>query len=73
MNINLIRIQHTKKIQRLKKRIFKRSSKLFEMVIESFVKGDLKNIEMYIDDKLIKNFKFVINERLQEEEVLKLA
>ena len=26
------------------------------MVIDCFVKGDLKNIEMYIDDKLIKNF-----------------
>ena len=44
----------------------------FEMVIDSFVKGDLKNIEMYIDDKLIKNFKLVIDERLQEEESLKI-
>ena len=44
----------------------------FEMVIDSFVKGDLKNIEMYIDDKLIKNFKLVIDERLKEEESLKI-
>ena len=42
------------------------------MVIDSFVKGDLKNIEMYIDDKLIKNFQLVIDERLQEEETLKI-
>ena len=44
----------------------------FEMVIDSFVKGDLKNIEKYIDDKLIKNFKMVIDERLQEEESLNI-
>ena len=43
------------------------------MVIDSFVKGDLKNIEMYIDDKLIKNFKLVIDERLREEETLKIS
>ena len=45
----------------------------FEMVIDSFVKGDLKNIEMYIDDKVIKNFNLVIKERLQEEETLKIS
>ena len=44
----------------------------FEMVIDSFVKGDLKNIEKYIDNKLIKNFKMVIDERLQEEESLNI-
>ena len=33
-------------------------------------KGKLKNIEMYIDNKLIKNFQLVIDERLQEEETL---
>ena len=44
----------------------------FEIVIDCFVKGDLKNIEMYIDDKLIKNFQLVIDERLQEEESLKI-
>ena len=50
----------------------KGAQNFFEMVIDSFVKGDLKNIETYIDDKLIKNFKLVIDERLQEEESLKI-
>ena len=44
----------------------------FEMVIESFVKGNLNDIVNYIDDKLIKNFQTVIDERLQEEETLKI-
>ena len=51
----------------------KGAQNFFEMVIDSFVKGDLKNIEMYIDDKLIKNFKLVIDERLKEEETLKIS
>ncbi len=54
------------------KDFLKGAQNFFEMVIDSFVKGDLKNIEMYIDDKLIKNFKLVIDERLQEEETLKI-
>ena len=54
------------------KDFLKGAQNFFEMVIDSFVKGDLKNIEMYIDDKLIKNFKLVIDERLQEEESLKI-
>ena len=54
------------------KDFLKGAQNFFEMVIDSFVKGDLKNIEMYIDDKLIKNFKVVIDERLQEEESLKI-
>ena len=37
------------------------------MVIDSFVKGELKNIEMYIDNKPIKNFQLVIDERLRKE------
>ena len=44
----------------------------FEMVIDSFVKGELKNIANYIDDKLIKSFQLVIDERLQEGESLKI-
>ena len=52
------------------KDFLKGAQNFFEMVIDSFVKGDLKNIEMYIDDKLIKNFKLVIDDRLQEEESL---
>ena len=54
------------------KEFLKGAQNFFEMVIDSFVKGDLKNIEMYIDDKLIKNFKLVIDERLQDEESLKI-
>ena len=54
------------------KEFLKGAQNFFEMVIDSFVKGDLKNIEMYIDDKLIKNFQLVIDERLQEEESLKI-
>ena len=54
------------------KEFLKGAQNFFEMVIECFVKGDLKNIEMYIDDKLIKNFQLVIDERLQEQEALKI-
>ena len=46
--------------------------KFFEMVIDCFVKGDLKEITNYIDNKLSKNFKSVIDERLQEDETLKI-
>ena len=52
------------------KEFLKGAQKFFEMVIDSFVKGDLKNIEMYIDSKLNKNFQLVIDERLKEEETL---
>jgi len=48
------------------------AQKFFEIVIDCFVKGDLKNIEMYIDDKLIKNFQLVIDDRLKEEESLQI-
>lgn len=52
------------------KEFLKGAQNFFEMVIDCFVKGKLKNIEMYIDNKLIKNFQLVIDERLQEEETL---
>ena len=52
------------------KEFLKGAQNFFEMVIDSFVKGDLKNVEMYIDNKLNKNFQLVIDERLQEEETL---
>ena len=52
------------------KEFLKGAQNFFEMVIDSFVKGELKNIEMYIDNKLIKNFQLVIDERLQEKETL---
>ena len=54
------------------KNFLKGAQNFFEMVIDSFVKGDLKDIERYIDNKLIKNFKLVIDERLQEQESLKI-
>ena len=52
------------------KEFLKGAQNFFEMVIDSFVKGDLKNVEMYIDNKLNKNFQLVIDERLQEKEIL---
>lgn len=54
------------------KEFLKGAQNFFEIVIDCFVKGDLKNIKMYIDDKLIKNFQLVIDERLQEEESLRI-
>ena len=54
------------------KEFLKGAHNFFEMVINSFLKGDLRGIAQYIDDKLIKNFQSVINERLQEEETLKI-
>ena len=52
------------------KEFLKGAQNFFEMVIDSFVKGELKSIEMYIDNKLVKNFQLVIDERLQEKETL---
>ena len=54
------------------KEFLKGAQNFFSMVIDCFVKGDLKNIEMYIDNRLIKNFQSVIDERHQEEETLKI-
>ena len=34
------------------------------MVIDSFVKGNLNDVKNFIDDKLIKNFQSVIDERI---------
>ena len=50
----------------------KGAQNFFQMVINSFVKGNLKDIVNYIDDKLIKSFKLVIDERLEEGESLKI-
>ena len=55
-----------------KKEFLKGAQKFFEMVIDCFVKGDLKNIKMYIENNLIKNFQLAIDERLQEQETLKI-
>ena len=50
----------------------KGAQNFFEMVINCFVKGNLKEIVNYIDVKLIKNFQSVIDERLAENESLKI-
>ena len=54
------------------KEFLKGAQTFFKMVIDSFVKADLKNVLDYIDDKLVKNFQTVIDERLEEEESLKI-
>ena len=54
------------------KEFLKGAQNFFEIVIDCFVKGNLENIAKYIDKKLIKNFQLVIDERLQEEESLKI-
>ena len=54
------------------KEFLKGSQNFFQMVIDCFVKGDLKNIVNFIDDKLIKNFQAVIDDRLEDEETLQI-
>ena len=54
------------------KEFLKGAQNFFEMVIDCFVKGNLENIMNYIDVKLIKNFQAVIDERLAEQESLKI-
>ena len=54
------------------KEFLKGAQNFFEMVIDCFVKGNLENILNYIDSKLIKNFQSVIDERLAENETLKI-
>ena len=50
----------------------KGAQNFFEMVIDCFVKGDLKDLLNFIDSKLIKSFQSVIDERLEEQESLKI-
>ena len=50
----------------------KGAQNFFEMVIACFVKGDLKDLLNFIDGKLIKSFQSVIDERLEEQESLKI-
>ena len=54
------------------KEFLKGAQNFFEMVIASFVKGNLENILNYVDSKLIKNFQSVIDERREENETLKI-
>ena len=48
----------------------KGAQNFFEMVIDGFVKGNLKDIADYLDTKLLKSFQSVIDERLEENESL---
>ena len=48
----------------------KGAQNFFKMVINSFVKGNLKDVVNFIDEKLINNFQSVINERLEDKETL---
>ena len=54
------------------KEFLKGARKFFEMVIDCFVKGNLKDVANYIDHKLLNNFQSVIDERLEEKESLKI-
>ena len=54
------------------KEFLKGAQNFFEMVIDCFVKGNLKDIIDFIDVKLVKNFQSVIDERLAENESLKI-
>ena len=54
------------------KEFLKGAQNFFEMVIDSFVKGNLNNVIDYVDSNLIKNFQSAIDERLQENESLKI-
>ena len=66
---------HEKEIYKIdptfnEKEFLKGAQNFFKMVIECFVKADLKNVLNYIDNELAKNFQLVIDERLEEEEAL---
>ena len=54
------------------KEFLKGAQNFFEMVIDCFVKGNLKDIIDFIDVKLVKNFQSVIDDRLAENESLKI-
>ena len=42
----------------------------FDMVIKSFVEGDLKNIKKYVKSSLLKDFQVAISERVKDKESL---
>ena len=52
------------------KEFLKGAQNFFEMVIDGFVKCNLKDIADYLDTKLLKSFQSVIDERLEENESL---
>ena len=45
------------------------SEMFFKMVLESFVNGNIDNIEEYTKPSVLKSFKNAINERIQENEI----
>jgi|TARA_B100001093_G_scaffold29142_1_gene25441 predicted lipid-binding transport protein (Tim44 family) len=45
------------------------SEMFFKMVLESFVNGNIDNIEKYTKPSVLKSFKNAINERIQENEI----
>ena len=54
------------------KEFLKGAQNFFNMVIDCFVEGNLDNVKSYIDQRLYKNFQTVIDERLEDEESLKI-
>ena len=46
------------------------SKTFFEMVLKSFVSGDLENVKDYIKPSVLKSFKVAINDRNKENETL---
>lgn len=42
----------------------------FKMVIENFVKGNLKDVERFINKTLLKNFNNAIKDRIKDKEIL---
>ena len=45
------------------------SEMFFKMVLESFVNGNIDNIEKYTKPSVLKSFKNAINDRIQEKEI----
>ena len=46
------------------------SKKFFEMVLDSFVSGDLENIKKFTKSSVFKSFKSAIDERNKDQETL---
>ncbi len=73
-NNNIISV-HEKKIKTLdsefsEQKFIDGAEAFFKMVIENFVKGDLKNVERFINKTLLKNFNKVIKDRIKDKEIL---
>ena len=73
-NNNIISV-HEKKIKTLdsefsEQKFIDGAEAFFKMVIENFVKGDLKNVERFINKTLLKNFNKAIKDRIKDKEIL---